>query len=144
MDAIDFGLEHCVPGKCNAEKLTVDIELFYQPLQLQNPDMRGDDNSMAKTKLLDTYSKCRNIKTTYNYHKAVKTSSGDTQIIVLKQDKGRGVVVLDRSLCKDSCLEILSDESTFRESMTDPTKYLESKVQESIRNIKQCLSDNEY
>ena len=48
---------------------------------------------MAKTKLLDTYSKYSNIKTTYKYHKAVKTLSRDPQIIVLKQDQGRGVVV---------------------------------------------------
>ena len=106
--------------------------------------MTGDDKLMAKTKLLDTYSKYRNIKTTYKYHKAVKTLSGNPQIFVLKQNKGRGVVVLDRPLCKDKCLEILSYESTFRESTKEPTKSLKSKVQQSIKNIKHCLSDNEY
>ena len=54
--------------------------------------------------------------------------SRNTDIIILKQDKGRVVIILDRKNYIQKCVSILNT-SQFRKLDTDPTKSLERKVQ---------------
>ena len=52
----------------------------------------------------------------------------NTDIIILKQDKGRVVIILDRKNYIQKCVSILNT-SQFRKLDNDPTKSLERKVQ---------------
>ena len=56
----------------------------------------------------------------------------------MKQDKGRGVVILDRSKYMEKCLSILST-SQFAEINHDTTTYIEGKVQRTLIKIKNKL-----
>ena len=62
--------------------------------------------------------------------------------IILIQDKGRGVTILDRKDYIEKCVLILNT-SQFRKLNTDPTKPLEKKVQRTLRK-KHELEDTEY
>ena len=54
----------------------------------------------------------------------------------MKQGKGRGVVILDRSKYMEKCWSILT-ASQFAEKDYDPTAYIEGKSQITLRKIKQ-------
>ena len=63
--------------------------------------------------------------------------------MVLKQDKGRGVVVIDRKTYTEKCLNLLNT-SSFIQLDHDPTKTIEGKIQRPIRNITSNLTKQEY
>ena len=65
----------------------------------------------------------------------------DTRII--KQDKGRGEVFMDRGKYLDKYLAILNTEQ-FKQLEKDPTSSLERKVQCTPRKIRQKLSKDVY
>ena len=73
----------------------------------------------------------------------IQNLSKNKEIVILKQDKGKGVVVLDRSKYMEKCLSILST-SQFAEMDHDPTAYIEGKVRRALRKIKNKLPSFVY
>ena len=64
----------------------------------------------------------------------MKRLSNNKDIVILKHDKGR-VVILSRSKYIETCLLIV-DSSQFLQVDKDPTASIESKVQRTLRKIK--------
>ena len=86
----------------------------------------------VKTKLRSTFEKYSNIKVPHTQRKIISGLSKRDDVILLKQDKARGVVVMDRSKYNEKCLEMLSTKQ-FTVVENDPTKPLESKIQRALR-----------
>ena len=63
--------------------------------------------------------------------------------MILKQDKGRGVVILDRTKYTEKCMALLNTER-FKRLTTDPTAATEQKRQIVFRKIKSKFSEQEY
>ena len=55
--------------------------------------------------------------------------------MLLRQDKGRGIVIIDRNRYTNKCLNILNTEQ-FRNLDEDPSKSIETKIQRDVGKIK--------
>ena len=62
---------------------------------------------------------------------------------ILKADKGRGVMIMNRDKYTKKFLQILN-ANQFLKLNSDPTKTAERKVQNVLRKIKSKFSPNEY
>ena len=60
-------------------------------------------------------------------------------ITILKQDKGRGVFIMDRGKYTEKCFNLLNTEQ-FRCLNEDPTKSTEAKTQRTLRKIRTTLT----
>ena len=69
--------------------------------------------------------------------------SKNNEIVILKQGKGRRVMILDRSKYMEKYLSLLS-ASQFDEIDHDLTAYIEGKVQRTLRKIKNKLLSYVY
>ena len=65
------------------------------------------------------------------------------EIIMMKQDKGGGVVIMNRSKYLEECLSILQGKQ-FMKLDYNPTSKLESKVQRTLHNIISKQPENIY
>ena len=83
------------------------------------------------------------INVLYRYQKIIDNISRNKSIILIKQDKGRGVVILDKKHYIEKCINIL-DSKQFKKPQKDPIKTFENKMQRTLRKIKQYLDENEY
>ena len=76
---------------------------------------------------------------------ALKLLSTDKSIIVCKPDKGRGVVIVDKDAYVSKMCNIIADRSKFT-PVLDPidsyTRKMEDKVNNFLRKIKDCFSEN--
>ena len=79
----------------------------------------------------------------YKQRKIVSNLSNRKDIVILKQDKGRGVVIMNKKNYTDKCTSLLPSNQ-FAHIKNDPTKFLESKVQRTLRKIKSKLSEQYY
>ena len=71
-----------------------------------------------------------------NRHRAIINDlSKNKNIVILKQEKGRGIAILNRSKYIEKCLSLF-DGNQFTELYHDPTNSVERKVQETLRKIK--------
>ena len=62
---------------------------------------------------------------------------------MLKQDKGKGVVILDKNIYLNKCLSLL-DTNQFMKLDQNPTIPSESKIQHMLRKVKSKISTEEY
>ena len=76
-----------------------------------------------------------NSKTAHKNEKVIDHLSKHNNIIIIKQGKGHGVVILDRSKYIDKCLSMLATKQ-FSKFDYDLTSKLESKVQQTLKKIK--------
>ena len=68
--------------------------------------------------------------------KILKSLRRNKNIVILKPDKGNGVVVLDRTTYDDSIINLISDSSKFSKLNCDPTLSREGKLQRFLRKLK--------
>ena len=79
-------------------------------------------------------------------HRILKDIRNNKNIILLKPDKGNGVVIMDREVYNSSCLKIISDKSKFKLLDKDPTLSREAKLQRLLRKLKKqgSIDNNTY
>ena len=63
--------------------------------------------------------------------------------MILKQDKGRGIVILDTTKYTEKCMALLNTEH-FKRLTTDSTAATERKIQKVLKKIKSKFSEQEY
>ena len=69
-------------------------------------------------------------------HKVLKELRKNRNLVILKPDKGKSVVVLDRLDYDNGILKIISDTSKFRPIKDDPTLLREGRLQRLLRKLK--------
>ena len=86
------------------------------------------------------------MKTTVTFHSqenVIKTLAKNKNIVIMKQDKGSGVVIMDKSKYIEKFLQHL-DTPNFTKLSTDITKSIESKVQRTLLKIKNKVDKSTY
>ena len=83
------------------------------------------------------------LKVPYKNQKIIDKLSRNTDIIILRQDKGRGLTILNRKHYIQKCVSILNT-SQFRKLDIDPTKSFETKSAEATTKIKHKSEHNGY
>ena len=70
----------------------------------------------------------------------------NNDIVILRPDKGNGVVIMDRITYKSKMYESLNDESKFKQLTGDPEKLREGQLQRYLRklNNKGCFDESLY
>ena len=84
---------------------------------------------------------------TLRKHGIFQKLGNDTRIVILRSEKGNGVVVLDRIQYDNAIKEIISDKPKFKELLEDGTVKREAKLQrflQKLKNEKKCLNDVDY
>ena len=64
-------------------------------------------------------------------------------LVILKQDEGNSVVLLDRTVYIDKCLSILNTQQ-FQQLDISPTTANENKIQHALRKIKSKFTQQEF
>ena len=76
-------------------------------------------------------------------HRVLRNLRKNKDIVIMKPDKGNGVVILDRKLYNNAIEEIISDSSKFEKLNEDPTLKREASLQRFLRKLKQKNFFNE-
>ena len=86
-------------------------------------------------------------RSTLRKHEILKKLKNDKSIVILRPDKGNGVLVLDWIQYDNAIKETTSDKTKFKEVPEDVTIKREAKLQRLLRtlkNEKKCLNDVDY
>ena len=84
-----------------------------------------------KTKLLSTCEKYNNIKVPFKHRQVIKRLAENNNIMLLRPEKGKGVVIMDKGKYTEKCLNVLNSNQ-FNKLRHDPTKSVENKVKRAL------------
>ena len=105
--------------------------------------MNNDVSNRLKTKLGHTCDKYSRIKVPYKYCNVINNLRRNKQLVILKQDKGRGVFLLDKTKYVEKCFSIINTNK-FKKLDKNPTVSYEAKIQRTLRKMKSRFTLQEY
>ena len=135
-----YGLDHHISSKTDPNLIYAEFESYFQTIKHKITNLPKIQISHLKTKLRNTSEQYNNINVPYKEKEIINKLKKNQNIMLLRQDKGRGIVIIDRNRYTNKCLNILNTEQ-FRKLGRDPTKLIEAKIQRAVRKIKSHLSN---
>ena len=91
-----YGLEQHIPSQINKNNVQTEFECLYQDILRSAPSISEDEKSTLKTKLRNTCEKYGRLKTPYKHEQTIRNLMNNNEILIMKQDKGRGVVIMNK------------------------------------------------
>ena len=104
--ALVYDLENHIPTKTSRIAINTEFEQFYQRLLNDTSHIPEDDLEFIKTKLRNNCERYSKIRVPYKYRKIVETLSKNSAIVIMTQDEGRRVVLMDKTVYLEKCLHI--------------------------------------
>ena len=142
-ECLSYSLDHSIPSINDTKKLEVEFESFYQQLSNHTTNLSEFDKNKLKTKTLSIFHRYNKTKIQHDDEKVIKNLIENKNICILKQDKGKGVVIVNRTDYFNKCLNLI-DNDKFKKLDVDPTKKLEGQIQRALRKIKSTITEKEY
>ena len=138
-EALKFGLSHSiVPPYVNKTDIFACFESIFHSMAGRLIDrkyehkLKADLSQMANVYVNSFKLSPKDIKT----HKVLRNRHNNNDLVVLKPDKGNGVVILHRSDYTEGILNIINDIHKVKELDSDPTIIREGKLQRLLRDLK--------
>ena len=138
LDILKFGLTHSICPPRIKSDVFVCFELIHDTMvkklqdRMQNPILVSALSQLAHSYSLAHRSTVADLKS----YKLLKDLRKNKNIVILKPDKGNGIVVLDRTTYDSGILEIISNTSKFKVLDEHPTSLREGQLQRFLRKLK--------
>ena len=140
---LSYSLDHYVPGKEYGKRTQVEFERFYQGIQQHTSHLTERDKVELKSKFLGTYNKYSKVPVSQEDKKILDGLYKNSDLSILRQDKGRGVVVMDRVHYVSKAEQFLSGPE-FERLSHDPTKTFQALVQRTLLGMKNKFEQKVY
>ena len=145
-EVLSYSLDHYVPGKDIGKRTQVEFERFYQEILDQTAHLSHlteREKIELKTKFLNTFNKFSKIEVPQEQRKIIEDLYKNPDLVILRQDKGRGVVILNRLSYVDKG-EMFLNGPEFEKLDSDPTKAFQRQVQDTLLSMKKKFSKKLY
>ena len=120
--ALSFSLDDHIPTKQNDIKIKTEFESFYYQILKYKNQLDQQRQYELKSKIRRTCENYSRIKDPYKYQNIIDNISRNKDIILIKQDKGRGVAILDKKDYIEKCINIL-DSKQFKKLKKTQQKH---------------------
>ena len=140
---LTYGLDHHIEAKMDSNDIKTEFEAMFYQLDKQFKDLPTSEKDTMKSKIRRTCENYTNLPSKSNYEDTIKKLAKNKAVVILRQDKGRGVVIMDRTKYVQKCLSQL-ETPNFMKLDTDPTHTFEKTVQTALQNIKKAIGEEEY
>ena len=143
---LTLSLDHYVAGKDRGMRTKAEFERFYQSILNSTEHLNHlseRDRINLKAKFLETYNRYTSVRLPDDHVKVLNSLYRNKDIVILRQDKGRGVVILDKTLYVSKSEDFLNG-TEFVELNEDPTKTFQGRVQRTLLEMKKCFSKQVY
>ena len=114
-------LDHYIPGREFGKRTQVEFERFFQEILPYTTHLALEEKTVLKTKFLDTFNKYSSIRISSEERKILENLYKNKEISVLRQDKGRGVVIMNKVDYESKSTMFLSGRE-FELLQDNPTK----------------------
>ena len=138
-------LDHYIPTATNgkSKRIQVEFERFYNEILFNADNLNMDQKLYLKTSFLNTFNSYSKVKVKLDDKSLIDGLYKNDKIVVLRQDKGRGVVIMNKTDYVRKCECFLSGPE-FEMLPNDPTKTFQTQVQNVLRKMKDKFTTTEY
>ena len=95
--ALMYGMDQHIPNHLGSNVIKIEFELFYPGLLKNIEQLPENTISQIKTKFRRTCENYNKTRVTYKYKQVINNLAQNNTIAIMKQDKGRGEVIMDKT-----------------------------------------------
>ena len=106
--ALMYGMDQNIPSHLRSNVIKTEFELFCQGLLKNIEHLPENTISQIKTKLQQTCENYSKIPVLYKYKQVINNLPKNNNIVIIMQDKGRGVVIMDKTNYQGKCLALIN------------------------------------
>ena len=141
---LSYGLDHHIPTSLSENEVKTEFEVFFYSLKKQLGHLTSDEKDELKSKLRRSCENYyRSSRSKDEVDEIIQKISKNKNIKILKQDKGRGVVIMDSNKYTEKCMALINTDN-FRKIQGDNTKQVEESVQRALLKIKDAIGEDKY
>lgn len=140
---LSFGLDHHIPSRIDHNGIKTEFEEFYYHLDKNFSHLNSEEISTLKSKLRRTCENYIAVPIKKKYDEVISNLSKNKKIVIMKQDKGKGVVLMDRTKYVEKCMSHLNTPN-FKKLLSDPTQRTEKTIQKHLLKIKNDIGEVTY
>ena len=122
--------------------IKTEFEGFYYHINKHLSHLSTEEVDVLKSKICRSGENYSNIALGRKKNDVIDNLIKHKNIVVIRQDKGRGVVLMDKSKYIEKCLQHL-DTRHFVKQPTDNTQTIENKVQRMLLKIRKNIVKND-
>ena len=132
------GLKYSIPPfKLNKTDILATFDIMHRVMLNDIKDTKDkgklkSEISFIANNYVDNYKPS---KSTMKKHVILKRLRSNKQILILKPDKGSGIVILNRNHYDKMLNDMISDQSKFKKLKSDPTKLREGQLQRYLLSL---------
>ena len=142
-EVLSYSLDHYIPGRDVGKHTQVEFERFYQDILNHTPHLPERERIELKTQFLDTFNRYSKIKLPQEQRKIIESLYKNPDLSILRQDKGRGVVILNRVDYANKAEAFLNGPE-FERLESDPTESFQQHVQKTLLSMKKKFHKKLY
>ena len=101
--ALSFGLDHHILAKTDPNLIYTEFECYYQNIVPKIKSLSDDQKCQLKIKLRSACEKYNHVKVPFKYKEIINKLSNNSNVTLLRQDKGKGIVAIDRKKYTEKC-----------------------------------------
>ena len=139
LELLKHGLDIALqPRSVNKTDVFASFEMLHRVLtkEVKNKEVRPELKTKISHLARNHYDTYKPSQASLKKHGILKKLRRNEGIIIVKPDKGNGVIILDRNTYHNSLLKLISDVSKFSRSRGDETVKREGSLQRFLRNLK--------
>ena len=140
---LTYGLDHHIPSRLDETEVKAEFEAYFYGLSKQLGHLSSIEKDELKTKIRKACENYYKIRNNNNVEETISRLSKNKNIRIVKQDKGRGVVILNNTKYIEKCQELLNTDN-FEKLGYDNTREVEENVQKTLFKIKEALGEDIY
>ena len=138
LEALKFGLTHSIYPPTISK---TDIFACFERSHTMNRLLIDTSNTSKIVADLSHLAHCyisshRPTTADLKKHSILRSLRKNRDIVILKPDKGNGIVILNRTAYDNGLFRIINDSSKFKPISKDPTLTRESRLQRFLRDLK--------
>ena len=103
------------------------IRVFYQQISYHTTHLNHNEQEELNSKIRRICENYIKIRIPYKYKIVIQNLPQNKNIVLLDQDKGQRIAILDRFIYIEKCMHLIIIDK-FRELENDPTRGTETKL----------------
>ena len=107
--------------------MNAEFDYYFQNIKNTGPNISVEKILQIKTELLPTREKYSSIKVPFKHRQMIKQLAENNSIMLLRQDKDKGLVIMDKEKYTKKHLNLLNPNQCNKLS-DDLTKTVENKI----------------
>ena len=139
LELLKYGMDYAIPpSRISKTDIFTQFEMIHRLISkdITDNEKKSELRTVMSHLAVSYYNSYSPSKSSLKKHGIIKKLRGNKNIVIVKPDKGNGIVILDRGVYNNRIYEIINDGTKFKKLKEDETLKRQGSLQRFLLSLK--------